>query len=296
MKTILTLLILFSSILFCFGQYIPFPTNATWTEDYGVYDQSFPPQPPIHNYKYYGTNGDTTINGLIYTKISTPYNSSHCNLRDSSGIVFCKYNQGSWYDTTEFILYNFNLALGDSTTIPILGNPITYQYATVYDIDFFMIGFQSHKRIRVSGWFGNSFDYVEGVGSPQGLLYPENSYIDSWNDLYCFSRNDTIMYNNLFATYYPGNCWITTDIENTELKQEAKSIYPNPTNNVIHIDNEDLTHVEVYNIFGQKLIKTTNSSIKLKDFEDGTYFIRTTYIDETVINSKVIKQSSNITP
>lgn len=281
MKIIITVLIVFGLTISSFCQNISFPTNATWSDDYGVYDQSFPPQPPIHNYKYYKTNGDTIINGYTYTIIGTPYSSNYCNLRDSSGFVFCKYNYGFSYDTIEFVLFNYNLSLGDSISIPRIGNPITYEPGTVYAIDSFLIGFQAHKRIRISAsWSGSYLDFIEGVGSLQGLLYPENGWIDSWNDLYCFSKNDTVMYKNFVQTYHFGNCWLTTNVEDKKLINEVTNVYPNPTSGNINIDLKEVKQdikATITNSLGQVIFiqnfEATNLISIDIDAPSGIYFL-----------------------
>jgi hypothetical protein len=69
-------------------------------------------------------------------------------------------------------------------------------------------------------------------------------------------------------------------------------LYPNPTNGILYIETtQELQSYEVYNLIGQRLLKgNVNDNINLKDLSKGTYIIRLTTQEGTVITEKVIKE------
>ena len=69
------------------------------------------------------------------------------------------------------------------------------------------------------------------------------------------------------------------------------NIYPNPTNDLFNIEskgNNQYISTTVYDIFGKKLITTTNSKISLKNFEDGVYIVEINN-GNSIYTSRIIK-------
>ena len=61
-------------------------------------------------------------------------------------------------------------------------------------------------------------------------------------------------------------------------EQQGKdiSIWPNPTNGVLHIEAEDLQSVEIRNLLGQMVLRSENTAtVNLGDLEKGVYFLIT---------------------
>jgi len=266
---------------------VSFPTDsALWTMDTQTEGMSFPPQ-TFHDISNYKTNGDTLINGNLFTIISSQSDPKYCFTREANGLVYCKYNPSSNFDTTQFILYNFNLVQGDTLSLPIAGFSINYYPSSVYSVDSILIGNQLHKRIRINGWI--PLDFVEGVGAIQGLMYPEIPLVDYWGDLTCFSRNDTIFSTSDNGQYNLGKCWYETNI-NKE-KDQVISIYPNPTSGNVYVKSKQRVNVELFNIYGEKLAETKNNILHLQNYEEGIYLLKLSYTDGKIIKRKVIKQN-----
>jgi hypothetical protein len=78
-----------------------------------------------------------------------------------------------------------------------------------------------------------------------------------------------------------------SDIQMIQIK-----LYPNPTNGILYIEtSQEIQSYEVYNLIGQRLLKgNVNDNINLKDLSKGTYIIRLTTQEGTVITEKVIKE------
>jgi len=262
--------------------YIPFPTeNTTWE----TVTQFMDPWNPSYSYDYSKTNGDTIINGQQYT-IITRLNYPSCFIRENNGLVYCKYSNNSPFDTTEFLLYNYNLQLGDTMQIAIADYELMFTTGHVDYIDSILIGSIYHKKIGISGW--HHIDFIEGIGSLQGLLYPEIPWVDWMSDLTCFSRNDTIFSITGGGATYAGNCWQFVDIQEQETNKIIVS--PNPTNDFLRICGPPISKAELYTINGQKILETKLQNIKLVDYERGIYVLKVYSADKSVMNFKIIKE------
>jgi len=259
--------------------YIPFPTeNTTWE----TVTQFMDPWNPSYSYDYGKTNGDTIINGQQYT-IITRLNFPSCFIRENNGLVYCKYSNISSFDTTEFLLYNFNLQLGDTMQLARIGYELQFYTGHVEYLDSVFIGTKYHKKISIGG-----LEFVEGIGSLQGLLYPEIPWVDWMADLTCFSINDTIFSLAGEGTTYSGNCWQFVDVREPETNKLIVS--PNPTNDFLRIIGPPITKAELFTINGQKILETTLQNINLMDYERGIYLLKVYSVDRSAVNFKIVKE------
>lgn len=264
--------------------YIPFPSNNTaWETDLMTMDFSSPGV-TNHSYSFFETGGDTLINSKTYTIITkNPTIQPYCFLREENKTVLCKMSSDSGKDTTEFILYDFNVHLGDTVMLPLLGWNLDYYESVIIGEDSVLIGSCYHRRISIHSWI--IFNFIEGVGSAQGLLYPEIEVMDWWANLLCFSMNDTIFETDGSGTFSSGNCSQLMGIEHNENDNLAK-IFPNPASYNLAIEYADFDKSELYNSLGQLVLQSNVPEISLLDFPDGVYFIR--IFDK--INGKVVSQ------
>jgi len=269
-----TILIIFAlSCSAVFGQsMIPIPaSNATWTMDFQV---ELPFQNVSHNPRYFKSRNDTLINGLHYTiidQLNDPV--YYCLLRQDSAKYYCTYAG----DTTEFLLYDFTLQAGDTAHLPIGG---TYMDFVVTAVDSILIGNHYHKRIRIPGNYGVDNDFIEGIGSMQGLFYNEVPWVDWWANLSCFSRNDTIFAIDGSGTYSLGNCWQTV------------SITPNPAQDIITIAGTEVKQAELYDISGRRLLECACNSIDLQAYNEGVYILKVTDFNNSATVLKVLKSGT----
>ncbi len=284
-KLALITLFIFSLILTNAQNYIPFPTeNTTWRTTREYWSGGF--DPPITYYEFAKTDGDTIINGKQYTVI-TRLNYPTCFIREDNGLVYCKYSSSSLYDTTEFLLYNFNLQVGDDMQIVVaFDGQMYYETIRVESVDSVLVGDKYHKKIVFSGW--NEITFVEGIGSMQGLLYQELSSTEWASFLTCFSTNDTIFSLSGDGATSSGNCWKFLDTKEPE--SSAITVSPNPTNNFIRINAPQISKVELFTINGQKVLETESQNINLMGYESGIYVLKVYSADKSVKVFKIVKQ------
>lgn len=121
------------------------------------------------------------------------------------------------------------------------------------------------------GTFACENKYVEISNTNLTLkLKPEEGYNF---DLTISASDGENEINQTVTIYTAKNCEGTdiVDIENQKI-----SVYPNPTNNSIHIDGIKNGNYCIYNIQGSKLIETKENTINVGNLTNGTYIIKIT--------------------
>ena len=234
--------------------------------------------------------GDTTINNKIYHKIyyfTTNYLNSF--YRESNKKIYSKYPLGGVFgnDTTEFVLYDFNMQIGDSMNVKIpsnwitSGGPINKQPKIYLDsVGTVTLNSVVHKTYSFTNNFTGSclapkIKWIEGIGSDAGLFYNLNyndwaiciSYPAPYSFiLTCFSKNNVLIYNN--------NCTITS-IPNLTDKFNL-SVFPNPANALLTFQtDEEITSITIYNIIGKTCsYKPLDAKIiDISGLSSGVYYL-----------------------
>jgi hypothetical protein len=221
------------------------------------------PAPCIQNESYnYYVNGDTILNSLVYKKIfmqgqgtynwMAPPPNNGCSgsytyintvpsyfLRSAGKKMFLR--QPS--DTAEYLLYDFNLNVGD--TLPLsYNNYANNVIVTAKDSIYTPYGYRMRFTLSNS-W---SQYLLEGIGHSKGLVEPLNVPLECGYNLNCFSLNDT--------AYFPaiGPGCLLLGIVSLPGKIPI-SVFPNPFNDftTIQLNSfEDNAEINIYNLYGQK--------------------------------------------
>ena len=269
-----------------------FPTeNAIWNES-------------IRNsYFIYGLLGDTTFNGITYSKLlllgDTILEENTVSLyiggfRNVEQKVFFK---PAIWEHPDILLYDFGAEVGDivwhNAWIPHCGS--YYNNIEPCDSGSFMgcysvvtaitIDENNRKKYAVEsewGWFCN---WYEGIGSDRGVLrslptdFPIGDDISIEDfQLNCFKHNDIVKFlnnpkcNKCFCPFVN----IKEETKNTE----NIKIYPNPTNSQLTIKNERLgivaLEVKILDLTGKIVFKEkvmNNANIDVSYLQAGIYFL-----------------------
>ena len=152
------------------------------------------------------------------------------------------------YSTEEdAVLYNFALKQGDS---------IRFDYMHIVDsIKTVTFNNTPRKKYYLSTTDGGEYvEWIEGIGSLNGPVYPYGSYsfYNGRTDLLCVTENDTEIYNNPNFDF----CSFTTSINQFENSSNLL-VYPNPTSEIVSYKNLDYDKIELYNFKGE-LVFTNN--------------------------------------
>lgn len=272
--------------------YIPFPTDSAQWSVRHIYNNS-----QSANSLQYKMKGDTLLNGITYHKIyfsldlayNSPNQTLHCFVReDTTKKVFVKYPEGSGIDTSEFMLYNFNVAVGDTVTIRLLNFTTDSIYKlAVSNISPYptLVDTRKYYKLQSVGpafWSCAVFglDWVEGMGAWFSPFYNE---IPQWG---CDSAGYEISCFWHKGNYVLGgtSCDYETGIGEINGSNYQSHVYPNPAQNSINFEvnfeTKDLTnsYLIITDIVGQQMSKYNIAAkdfpviINTEPYSNGIYF------------------------
>lgn len=302
-------------IFVCFAKinvaqlYQPFPTDSSmWREWAYDVDASYN---DTWDYQYF-IEGDTIIAGNNYHKILytgtyhhvswTSYSINYVNqykgaFREDTAkhILFFPYG-----DTTEYVLYDFNLSIGDTLTQSYLNSFGSGNWVSA--IDSILVGGQYHKRYHISNdtaaasWNLNYVSFIEGVGSTFGLLGLGGGSLwpvfERESHLSCYTHNGITEYTDSTTTSCnPIIIGVTEQSDETPI-----SIFPNPTTGIINLKTPtfEKTQIEIFDVLGktiyQKEISTPETEINLSSLPKGVYFLKAISGNKRSTTQKIILQ------
>lgn len=258
--------------------YHPFPLNsATWRFDYS----------------------DSNCMGYCFTYDNIMKDDTIINL-----YLYKQYGQGAirqdiplkkiyYYDYTsssEFILFDFNLSVGDTIPHTWYGNQNFTDSVFVQSKDSaFVNGQWRNKFILHNQSFSFSqFELIEGLGNTLGNLSPFQPCICGV-ELICFKGDGMLQLSNPSGH---SNCDNLVGI-NEYSKEEIVSVSPNPTNGeftiVLPTDNAE---INVTDLLGQQIIKrrATQKTTNLQLDENGVYIINITTIKGTATRKLIVNR------
>ena len=238
--------------------------------------------------------GDSLVDSLSYSKIWVSFDSLATFtfkglLREESNVVY--------YippDLSEGILYDFNLEIGDTTSVINIfcGNEVIPITVTNIDtVEYFGV---SRKRWQLDSYGGSEEYWVEGIGSLNGPLYTKYWYCivcPVW-ELLCFHNNDTLRYIMPYET----NCYQNTVGVNENNDKHDFSIKPNPVKkgNYIYIETNSIPNsISIYNSSGL-LIKRVNKirdkivRIETNDLKSGMYLLTIRLNEDRIKTQKIM--------
>jgi len=290
-KQILVLTIFLLTLTVGQGQtnvYHPFPTdNASWSEIYFHQGYCDPP-----NYCPFELlmQGDTIINLESYHKIFARNDSSTTffgGLRElNKKIYFFKQLIGY-----EYLLYDFNLNIGDSIMVDCDLPDTMFQKMIVASIDSILLIDMTYRR---KFNFVNGESWIEGIGSEFGLLTPGLSCTTCicGNQLVCSRENDTLLYLN--ESLVP--CFINTSNNEIINNSQQLIIYPNPFSSQMTVQSNQVLKaatLTIYNTFGQQVKQIKNISgqsitLHRDNLPSGIFFLQLTQDNEILTTDKII--------
>ncbi len=73
-----------------------------------------------------------------------------------------------------------------------------------------------------------------------------------------------------------------------ELNDGNLAIYPNPADNQIVIDNENVEYATIYDVYGRSIKQTCDKVINTSEIDNGTYILIIRMGDGNIINKKIV--------
>jgi hypothetical protein len=304
MRNLLTYLILFFifSLNTIAQTYQPFPTaNAMWRENSGGFQCSC-----CADFQYTIT-GDTVINTITYHKIQktgVKYQEDMIGNCTSNIQYIINQYAGSYrndiinkkiffiypFSSTDTLLYDFNLSIGD-TVHPSPLNDNGNFINIVTDIDSVYLGGVYRKRFKIDSCMMQQLYYIEGIGSTYGLLSPTICPFEAIYNLLCFTNNNQPVYPDSSTI-----CSIVTSVNQNNV-EDSYNIFPNPVTDILNItiaQNDDPTvTITIFNMIGeitfQTKLKTNHVTINTEEFPTGIYLVQI-HSDKNTFTKKIIKQ------
>jgi hypothetical protein len=264
--------------------YHPFPeSSASWNFIQSWYCWAGVPGSVDHAYSII-QEGDTTITGQIYHKLSIPYWETPASACGPASVTSNIYKGCVRQDTAarkvfmirpgyvaETLLYDFNLTVGDTIT----GIMETFFVDTVISIDSVLVDGSFRKRWLIN----SSYDIylIEGIGSTYGLVdaSPGEGPDLPGQALLCHQQDGT--------TVYPasGSCSLITGIITDTLLYINFSISPNPSdgNFRVNLGNIRSCQLILRDMLGntiQHLLSQEQQEIQLSNLHEGLYILTIT--------------------
>ena len=261
-------------------------------------------QYPYHAYSYfyYYIKGDTLINGNVHKKIyrshvdynliswTPPYSPPGPPgpgymgaLRDDSlaNKTFFVFSN----TTTDSLLYDYNLTVGDTMK----------GFITQYPYSPFIMIVLSVDSVQIDGQYRKKWNF-EGIGSNAGLFEPLNTYALDFRYRYLVCVKDSS--GTLFSSGYNSVMGCNVIYEGlNEINSENKiNCYPNPfsTQTTLQTDKffKEAT-ISVYNSFGQIVKQIKNISgqtitLQRDNLPSGLYFLQLTQDNKIFATDKLV--------
>lgn len=240
-------------------------------------------------YYQFNFSGDTIINDIAYKKLFQRDCSSNgliyiASMREDNKKVYAVY-QGQ---QPEQLIYNFNLAVGDSIQSP-YGNPYLYYHVTKVDT----IELASGKRKRIELDFDT---WIEGIGTlNRFMMHPLHA-------IPLYDLGVRINYQKQGAQIiYKTNEWYLNEndcnfssVEETELdKLVVYFITPELLKVATELSEPDCT-IELLDLFGKKLMQKHtdigNTTIDVSGLPEGLYILRISGNSGVGFTGKIMKR------
>jgi len=234
----------------------------------------------------YGYQGDTLINNKQWLKLYATNDSLFQKNLVYQGLTRAENNRVLYQDKAYhlYILYDFNLNIGDSVLFNLYGS--YPEKIPVTAIDSIQLNGEYYKRFKFAEPILNAFNelnevWIEGIGSIHGPLFPNfprkfsQEYPDAIFITCTYSDNQQVWKNTSYSSCYIN---IMLGIERQEVWNFK--IYPNPFSDRITIENIKKGNFElaIINSMGQVVreMKTTSirETIDLSELNSGLYMLR----------------------
>ena len=293
------LIILFFLLSFkTFGQtYYSFPLSNTIWNIY-LNDTWYQTNTEMKRYAFF--NDTIEINNKVYSKL---YEIDDTTLNCGNAAYIFPFREDSskkvffLFDTTEVLLYDFSLNVGDTIFYDYLiqsGLSPYEHYKRLDSTGTVDINGQMRKIFYLSGGIsGNT--WIEGIGAidGEGLFAPVTDIClcGLINILACVKENDTVLWvDNPIC----GKCFCNLYVSNPESYiNNYISVFPNPAIEKIIIDIKEKASLEIVNIQGKTIytrsLQENSNIVDISDLKTGIYFLRFKSEDGVAVRKLVVE-------
>jgi hypothetical protein len=259
--------------------------------------------PTTSTYVYY-LNGDSTIGGVEYHKLysrglTMGFGPLPINTFDGfTGYLLRQDNRSIRFWSTQIetdsLLVSYEYQLGDTVRGDIFQT--NHNESTIQKIDSVLVNSEYRRVLYIDSIFGPVI--TEGIGHQNEINNESGEFIHKliqgigfeWS-IECFGYGLTPYWDPQGTG---GNCYLNVGVEEIDLMES--NVYPNPFNDNLFVDtnSNSETEIEVFDIYGRSIIRSTFSkSIKIPTeyFENGIYIYKMKR-DRVVTQSGVVVKAN----
>jgi hypothetical protein len=289
---------------------IYWPTDTAWwcIQDWR-YDQQTGETTSL--FKYYKMYGDTVVNGHEWQKVhfsrylafDSPHNRLQCLTRLEDKVVHIKYMPTSGYaDTNEYVLYDFNLVVGDTFQFHLLN----WETDSVFEFGVFHRSYYTYSNGFVVGtiafdWLDHSIPMWGGDCRPNGSLnwqtvhgainpspfwmeYRQNFCVDSMAAIQCVHIGDDF-------TWGGGIQCDSTGVGVQEIDVVRKALIVTDGQIQLPWKHEHSTSYIIYTTMGQRVVEgiVSEELIRLPTISSGIYLLTVKRENHPLLTFKLLK-------
>lgn len=195
-------------------------------------------------------------------------------------------------DTSEYLIMDLNLVIGDSILVKTYAR--TNEYAHVTEV-----GKENNRKVIMTdyhiggGFISENLKFIEGVGPNASLLYQlefataiEINMVGGF--LVCKAYNDKdLVYAWDPINFECGPLW--NNIESNI--RDRIIIYPNPSSQILKISGDENLEVAIFDLKGKLVLTTNKKEININGLSNGVYVVRLSSDDKIVTTEKIIVNS-----
>lgn len=278
-------------------KYISFPkTDATWSEHYIFDEDDYLENPSMESYELFTINGeDTVINNYTYKKIYMHFGEKFDkNQASYIGSIREDNEKKIWFKgdkiihrskpytiDKEILLYDFSAKVGDVIKVGTIEEEED-KPVVVEKIDTIKIGNSLRKKFTLKASNSLKFEWIEGIGSLNGLFYCSHIAIPTknidQNGLVGFMlQNDILYFNEKYSSFYP------TSNESIELPEHKLTATPYSESSLLFkFHGLRISYIRVFNVSGAMV--ENHSVVNKNDYLMSTSHLRTgIYIYQGVV-------------
>jgi len=273
----------------------------------------------LNSFQY---GADTIVRGITYKSMYSTwsnyfgyhYSCTYCGYSDGGDEINCLVREDTvtgivYYlkptDTSEHILYNYNLQVGDSISYGLITDTVASIDSTLSNGVYYRIWnlqnkapglFRSYTVLEGVGctndpvfpaWFGECFEFGESLtcfyehDSFPVITAPINSCSHYENRFGCCTINTGVFNNAAGCSSGSGTIGGGSSISVSNIKQEIPylAIFPNPAITQLTITAPDeMTSIVITNLLGQTVYNgechSQKAEVDIADLVNGMYFVR----------------------
>lgn len=173
---------------------------------------------------------------------------------------------------------NADFSLGAASVSVGLGAEATVEYWRNYNQCSATPTTYNYPDNKDDGLTFERYEYTGGTEGTRTVFIKVNGGDHTW---YYTSNND-IDYTTEIYNFFAGN---TVNIAENEL---TANIFPNPAQDILHIEAENFSEVSLFNSVGQEVMVSTSTDFNVSQLPAGFYTARILFSNGQSLNSKVI--------